>query len=331
MIELTTKTRTADSRIGIHNEVTPVMSTSWRVGIPGERTPNRLSGLSKSVATPPTRGYPDRSVTGGRMSARDISEARGLLGRTGLAVFALGAILSACGGFAPTTPVSPAPTPLPTPPPFLPVGPATAVRTFRVDDSGRLEPTAVQELNGGWLTGEPRRRFVFTPGVSSERGLATIVSYAIDPRTGSLVERSRAQTDPLVPSPSNAGFVGLFASPTLVYGLWQGSTLAHVSGAYVAHAVSNEGRLADGYVERRSPFSTGEASLLADSAADLVYVGSSTGDGLIAYAVEGYGGLREVGFGTQCGSTRVVSVTPVAAVRGFVLASGWSWDAKSRV
>src|SRR5262249_8274293 len=88
---------------------------------------------------------------------------------------------------------------------------------------------------------------------------------------------------------------------------------------------------ADGYVERRSPFSTGEASLLADSAADLVYVGSSTGDGLIAYAVEGYGGLREVGFGTQCGSTRVVSVTPVAAVRGFGIASGWSWDAKSRV
>ena len=247
----------------------------------------------------------------------------------GPAVLACG-LLGSCGGSTPSAPTTPGPTPTahePVSAGFLHVLHDSSVVTYRIDAAtGQLRPSATQTVGDAHtLTGEPQGRHVFAAygprsGASHD---PSIVAYAPDPSSGSLMTLSEASSDPIwCPGCAAWGrrqeWYWLSASSTRVYAMWLTGTYHDDYHTFVTHAVGNDGRLGPAYQEDFSEWDPGTVAVDVD--ADVFYKGTWTG-GVTAHFVESDGRLTRMGGSHLCVASTVDSADPLVAVRGFLFAS----------
>jgi hypothetical protein len=182
--------------------------------------------------------------------------------------------------------------------------------------SGRLQESVAQRVGEAFaLTGEPQGRFVFTAydGRYSPPRDASVVAYAPDPSTGSLVTLSEATVS------SGVEWYWLSASSTRVYGMAFRYT-GHTYPSLVTFAVGSDGRVGPG--SSRSFERDGDpwVALDADALPDVFYNSTPTG-GLAAHFVEPDGGLKQMGGSHLCLASGMDHPRPLVAARGFLFAS----------
>jgi 6-phosphogluconolactonase (cycloisomerase 2 family) len=248
------------------------------------------------------------------------------------AIAALGAlacgVLGACGGGG--IPTAPAPSPEPVSSDFLHALAGDSVITYRIDAAtGQLRPTATQTVGDAHtLTGEPRGRYVFAafgPRRVEDRQAPSIVAYSPDPSSGSLKALSEATSDPVwcptcAPWGRSQEWYWLSASATRVYSIWETVTYHDVYHTYVTHTVGDDGRLGPAYQEDLDEQAPPAVALDVDS--DVFYTGTYPG-GVVAHFVEPDGRLAQTGASRLCVASTMSSASPLAAVRGFLFATGY--------
>jgi 6-phosphogluconolactonase (cycloisomerase 2 family) len=263
-------------------------------------------------------------------------------------------LLVACGnattpvapGPAPPTP-TPGPTPSPTSAGYLHVLQRPFVMTYEIDPTGRLHPPVTQHMGRGvhMLAGEPRGRFVFAAegGVKegdydwdASDGDGTIVTYAPDPRDGTLTPVSGAvvwprPTEECHPLYCHRGeWVRLWGGPNRVHGLWVDLWWRWWQYTYVSVAVASDGQL--GPVSRHQFERQDPGHLIVDVRSDVLYKTSdlwykpNQGEpgALLAYVIEPDGRLKQMGRSNLCFVHTMNSSdppVPLAAARGFLFAS----------
>jgi hypothetical protein len=203
------------------------------------------------------------------------------------------------------------------------------------------------DLHG--LAGEPQGRFVYAahggwnvPGIGSLSGTGagsdeTIVTYAPDPRDGTLTEVSEATVQqrpaPIQcgPCEDRAAWSWLKGGANRVHGFWShdwGTTGRHTTYVYVSIPVASDGQL--GLVSQLAFESDRDpGQVLVDVRSDVLYkAGKEEGvdarGGLEAHVVEPDGRLTRMGWTNLClASTMSLDdfVSPLVTARGFLFAS----------
>ena len=257
----------------------------------------------------------------------------------GVALFLCG-VLAGCGGGDRTPPGAPA-TASPSPPPiasssgYLHVLQHSLVMTYHIDSTGRLQPPVAQDLGQDLyaLAGEPQGRFVYAGRGGSPQANGqnvsdlTLVTYAPDPRDGTLAEMSTTTVLPRAQS----GFVGWLwvrGGANRVHALrvrrW-GTALRHGTITYLTAAVASDGRLGP-VSEKEFETDSDYGYVLADSRSDVLYKGGDTyrRGGLEAHVIEPDGTLSRMGWTNLCLASAMSQYNPgipLVAARGFLFAN----------
>jgi hypothetical protein len=151
-----------------------------------------------------------------------------------------------------STPTPPTSSPNTTPTPgtsasYLHVLQRPWVMSYPIDPTGRLLPPVTQRVANDLvaLSGEPQGRFVLA--ARDERFAAAFVSYAPDPRDGTLVKRSEAGTAPCGGFQCIESTVWIRAGANRVHGMWRGvfGTSQNEWFSYVSANLGSDGQLGD--------------------------------------------------------------------------------------
>jgi hypothetical protein len=211
--------------------------------------------------------------------------------------------------------------------------------TYEIDPSGRLRPPVTQRMSKDLhtLAGEPQGRFVYAEhggwtqlgGVDGSDG--AIVSYAPDPRDGTLVEVSERTVFEHGGQPctycSWGGWQWLKGGANRVHGFWlqlYGSWGQHAKYTYVSIPVASDGYL--GPVSRQPFEYEDEGSALVDVRANVLYKAGSYNErgGLEAHLIEPDGTLTRMGWTNLCLASPMGFSGPLVTARGFLFSSFWN-------
>jgi 6-phosphogluconolactonase len=108
-----------------------------------------------------------------------------------------------------------------------------AIKIFRMDEEGTLQPADVVKLDGapGSLNPDPQNRFLF----ASIRSSHALFSFALDPASGKLKQLSSTKLDP----GANAAYVGTDRTGKFLV------SASYSGGKVVVHTISSEGKLSE--------------------------------------------------------------------------------------
>ncbi len=264
-----------------------------------------------------------------------------MLRKTSGSLFALCALLGACGGTPSpsqpgTEPPLPTPAPTPTSAGFLHVLQHPYATTYEIDAAtGRLHPPVTQHIGDAYmLAGDPQGRRVYAAhGESSfcEVGpVLAVVAYVPDARDGTLTPVSGV-------SVWGGQWTWFAAGPERVHGLvhsMEGWCSREAYG-YRSVAVSSDGRLGDvggdGFTLEEE-----RGIVNVDVRSNMLYKAGRVDDygglgGLAAHAIRPDGQLTQTGWTDLCVATAMPSFSmetpedevpvPLVAVRGFLFAA----------
>jgi hypothetical protein len=255
-------------------------------------------------------------------------------------VFALCALLGACGAPSPSQPGAASPTPTPAPTPtsagFLHVLQHPYAMTYEIDAAtGRLHPPITQHIGDAYmLAGDPQGRRVYAAhGESSfcELGFVlAVVAYVPDARDGTLTPVSRVPV-------WGGQWTWFAAGPDRVHGLVHSMQgwCSRTAFGYTSVAIASDGRLGevvgDGFTLEEE-----RGIVNVDVRSNMLYKAGRVDDegglgGLAAHAIQSNGQLQQTGWTDLCVATAMPSFSmetpedevpvPLVAVRGFLFAA----------
>jgi 6-phosphogluconolactonase (cycloisomerase 2 family) len=220
--------------------------------------------------------------------------------------------------------------------------------TYEIDPTGRLHPPVTQRVGKDLnvLAGEPQGRFVYAAhggwalygsSGTGEGSNGTIVTYAPDPRDGTLAEVSEQTVFerprgglPSGPWADLGGWSWLKGSANRVHAFWSyrwGTTGRHTTYSYVSVGVASDGHL--GPVRQLAFESDADpGQVMVDARSDLLYKAGKEGydgrGGLEAHLIEPDGTLTRMGWTNLCLASRIDLGYPLVTARGFVFASAYT-------
>jgi len=217
--------------------------------------------------------------------------------------------------------------------------------TYEIDPTGRLRAPVTQHVSKDLyqLAGEPQGRFVYAAHGSWYRNVdgtvggsdGVVVTYAPDPRDGTLVEVSEqtvferpSDGQPCGASCDSLGLVLLEGGANRVHGStlyrW-GTARRHTTYTYLFIPVSSDGHL--GPVTRHPfPYDQESGWMMVDGRSDVLYKPAPYNGpgGLQARVIEPDGTLTRMGWTNLCLASTIDSATPLVTARGFLFASAYT-------